>query len=601
MPKKQSNRWALISRSGIAVGILVFIAGIILRDTTIYGPLDPGQLWFYLQLIGALLTVGCTVANYRSIIHLFTRNKPAESASTLVACTLALILTGLICYISTRRYVRLDWTGHRFYTLHSRTRRMLRHLDKQVDITIVYEEPDQQTLQSDSRQRLVHWGYKQSRQMLDEFDARCPNITLKTLDLSEATEVHRLGQKYDLPARCVLFETEQSHEIIPFKQIVRASENRGGQLLFNGEAAFTSALLKLTTGQRQTVYFLTGHGERVLEPSQKSGKARESGTTDLLFSREYSLSKLVSRLKSDNYAVKTLNLSDTPEVPDDCDVLIIAGPRFPIPEEEIAALQSYLQEDDGRMIMMADSHIRNPDHTSFSLNKLLKDYGIVARTDALGMVRSKQLALTSAGIQRQQATLPRLPITRDGYAGHPITSDLQNYNLMFVQSAPLRITDSEPRAGLRTDRLLTSVEQSWGETDTEGDLKSARFQTGKDIPGPIITGALCRPAVMSDSTDKDSSHDSGPDSMLGLVVFGSSLSFVNKVTEQRTANLYLMLSAVNWLAGREQMVGIPAKSMALNTVHFTPGQIRLARWIFLLGLPACVIIPGICVWRLRKR
>ncbi len=600
MPDRKTNKWALITRSGLAVGALLFIAGIIVRDTTFDGLVDASQLGFYLQLIGGALALGCTAANYRSIINFFTRSKPAERANTLIACALAIILTGLVCYISTRRYARLDWTGHRFYTLHSRTRRMLRHLNTQVNITIIYQEPDQQALKSAPHARLIHWGYKQSRQMLDEFNARCPNITLKTLDLSEAAEVNRLGEKYDLPSRCVLFETEQSHEIIPFKQVVRASKKQGGQLLFNGEAAFTSALLKLTTGQRQKVYFLTGHGERVLGPSQKNRKTAEPGATDILLSREYSLSNFVSRLEADNYTVTTLNLTKTPEVPDDCDVLIIAGPRSPIPTEQITAIRSYLQQDNGRAIVMADSHLRNPDHGSFSLNKLLRDYGVVARTKALGMVRSKQLALTSAGIQKHRATLPRLPVTKDGFAQHPITTDLQNYTLMFVQSAPLLITDSEPRPELRTNRLLTSVEQSWGETDPDGDLKTARFHPGTDIPGPIISGLICRPAALSGSTDKESSSGSGPDSMLGLVVFGSSLSFVNKVTEQRTANLYLLLNAVNWLAGREQMVGIPAKSMALNTVHFTNEQVRLARWIFLLGLPACIIIPGICVWCLRK-
>src|SRR5512138_649219 len=66
---------------------------------------------------------------------------------------------------------------------------------------------------------------------------------------------------------------------------------------------------RLTHPEANVVYFLTGHGERDIEQGSDAA-----------------MTKAKSALETKNYTVKTLNLVAESKVPDDANVIIIAGP-----------------------------------------------------------------------------------------------------------------------------------------------------------------------------------------------------------------------------------------------------------------------------------
>lgn len=514
------------------------------------------------------------------------KRKTGDGVSNLISALLAVVLAGLVCFISTQRYLRMDWTGRRRFSLHSRTRRMLDDLETPTSITIIYQEPESNAMNMDPRAQMLRWSYRQSKQMLEEFEARSSNVSLRTIDLSEAEEITELASRYDLPDRCVLFESEDAHEIIPLGQIVDSSARGGGKLSFTGEAAFAGALQKITFGRRRTVYFVTGHGERPL-----SG-ADEEEAESVLQSEDYSLSRLTDRLEVDNFSVKTLNLTEEGAVPADCDVLVLAGPRDALQDEELQAIRAYLREEEGRLLVMLDSGLRDRRWTGSGLNELLDSYGIRAHTDALGVSRRERTTTTAKGPDTTEQTGTQIPVSGNGMASHPVTRDLGNYNLIFLQSAPLQILDENPHEGLRVSELLTTNDSVWGETTAHKNVQEASYDPDEDLAAPITLGAVCQPASES-TTEKP--RDSR------IVVFGSSLSFVNQAVRQREANLYLAMNAVNWLAGDEQSVGIPPKTVDVNMVSLSDREKSLAKWLFILVLPAGVVIAGVAVWRVRRR
>ena len=585
MTDGQKPAWKTATRLGILLGIVLFLGGLILGDLRFDTSVPTVFLGRVLQMAGAAISGGCVAVNYRLILNALSRDRAVRGAHTMAMAILAVILAGLICYISTRRYARLDWTGQRRFSLHSRTLRMLRHLKTPIDIAIVYRAPDKQAMQVNQRDRLLHWGYKQARRMLEEFEARSPEMNVRRVDLSDTEALNALTSRYDLPDRCIVFESEQAHDIIPLVELVRAGKGQNRAPEFLGEGAFASALIKLTQGREQTVYFLTGHGERPLEGTPSNEEV--PGQINVLQTEKFSLSRLVSRLEDDQYRVKPLNLADTATVPEDCDTLVIAGPRSHMQDGEITALIGPNGAGKTTLLIMFDSRISDDARPPTNLQDLLSKYGVRVHTEAVGMTRRQQLRLTSKGLAKEPRSTTQVPVTAEGYANHPITRDLRNYTLVFARAAPVEVVTTQPEADIRTRELLTGAPSSWGETAETG--KTARYDPESDLVRPVNLGAVVEPAPSSESPSPR------------IVVLGSSLSFVNQVTEQNEANLYVILNAVNWLAGKGHMVGIPPKTMNINTASLSEVQVRMVRWLFVVGLPVLVIALGTAVWMVRRR
>ncbi len=109
---------------------------------------------------------------------------------------------------------------------------------------------------------------------------------------------------------------------------------------FKGEDKLSSAILNVTEDRQTAVYFLTGHGEMGIEGDE-----------------EKDLNQFVLDLKRENCRVAALNLLKTPQMPADCDLLVIAGPEKPFTDSEVEILRQYL-ENNGRLFVLV--HPRAP-------------------------------------------------------------------------------------------------------------------------------------------------------------------------------------------------------------------------------------------------
>ncbi len=596
MSPRKPPAWKTVTRIGILLGIVLLVGAEVIREVQAEAFAEGHTLSLILFVLGAAVTLGCLAANYDMLLKLLRQRRTAAGANAVLLGALAVALTALVCYISTRRYTRVDMTGMRRYTLHSKTERMLRTLDRPVRVTVVYWAPSQAELTMDPQAALLRWGHRQAMEMLEEFKAYSSRISVEQLGLGQehAQVREELNERVGIPGRCVIFESGERHDVIPLIEIAQSPRWQGGSPKFAGEAAFAGALAKITEDKGQIVYFLSGHGERPIEGQPAAPGAPR--TSDIL-TEKYSLSKLVKKLKGDNFESRTLNLADRAQVPEDCDVLVVPGPRTSLPPEHLEAIRRYLEDRDGRVLVMLDSRLHDSASGS-NLDALLGEYGIEAHLEALGMFQSSQFALTARGLMQVQVAQSSVPVIEDGYADHPITRDLQNYTLELVRCAPLEIVPPRAKPNLSARKLLTGIGSSWGETTAIEEMEKSEYDPEKDVAGPVVAAVVVEPAPPEGMPPM-----MAPGDMRGprLVVLGSSLSFVNTVVAQNEANLYLLLNAVNWLAGKGHMVGIPAKEMDIHVVTLSSGQIRLSRWIFIGAVPACIVVLGIAVWQIRRR
>jgi hypothetical protein len=109
---------------------------------------------------------------------------------------------------------------------------------------------------------------------------------------------------------------------------------------FDGE--FYAKLLRLLHSRR-TAYLTTGHGE--LNDADRDGDRAEGRTATVL-------KKL---LEQQNYQVRDLGIGQglANQVPDDADVVLVAGPTMPFAPEELGALERYAAQG-GKLLMALD-------------------------------------------------------------------------------------------------------------------------------------------------------------------------------------------------------------------------------------------------------
>src|SRR5262249_41439176 len=142
----------------------------------------------------------------------------------------------------------------------------------------------------------------------------------------------------------------------------RDPSGRGGRFNFKGEDALMTALNRLEEGKsKSVVYFTQGNGEMDLSDTASGEEGKGLGA-------------LRERLQKGNYEVKGLQFSEVADVksknplivisnrvPDDAEMVVVAGPRMPLPEYALKALRDYMtppadksSKKTGKLIVMLD-------------------------------------------------------------------------------------------------------------------------------------------------------------------------------------------------------------------------------------------------------
>ena len=316
------------------------------------------------------------------------------------------------------------------------------------------------------------------------------------------------------------------------------------------EEEFTSALVRLMHPTQHKVYFLTGHGERSPDARQETGYAAAKG-----------------ELENKNYTVDTFSLLKRAAVPDDADVVIIAAPQEPLAPEEIQALQDFLDNGGGVMVLL------EPDLTPD------------AQPDPLVAFLQTQwhLDLTPDVIIDPMSN-PATVVVSYTYGEHEITAPLKTLASIFPTARTVMPPQDFPEGFLITT-LVESEPKAWGETGIESLQNQQVKQDEKDIPGPVSL------AVAAENTQ---THGR-------LVVVGDA-DFASNAYYAAYANADFFLNSVDWLSNQQELIHLNPHTPTPR-VMLTPQQSVLG-WLFLLlifALPAAVLVAGIVVWWRRRQ
>lgn len=310
------------------------------------------------------------------------------------------------------------------------------------------------------------------------------------------------------------------------------------------------AMIRLINPEERVVYFLTGHGELDIEQVNENNQA---------------FTRAKATLESKNYLVRTINLLAENKVPDDADLIVIAGPLQPVTDNEVKLLRGYLDNGGALLVMEDPLAVTDFGDKADPLAKMLSDdWGIALNNDVV-------IDLESAD--------PYVAVGAFIDSVHPVTQKMNALVTFFPLTRSMSLTGGVEN--VQTSQLVQTTERSWGETD----LSNPGFDEGVEIPGPMILVA------------------SGENTSTGgrVVVFGTS-QFASDQYFDSYGNGDLFANSVDWAAEQENLTNItPRQTISRTFLPASQGRILFLMFISACAIPGIFLAMGVYTWWVRRR
>ena len=482
-----------------------------------------GNLVVGILLFGASLVVGFDTLRQR-LSSGEARRVGRYGSSAIASALLGIAVIGMLGFLATRHSVRFDWSEQQVNSLTEQSRSLIGRLEEPVILRAFFQKTEVPAVSS----------------LLERYVYESGLITLQFVDPnSSPLLVEALG-----------LDPEQLA-----KGLVRIERGDAGIVVSDlTEGGITNGLLKLTESSTKRVYFLDGHNERLITGAE--GGAAEG---------KESMGRAADALRNETYQVESLPTATRGEIPDDADLVVIAGPTRPYLDHELDALRAYSARG-GALLVMIDPRART------SLYELLEEWGVEMGDD---VVVDQVRAIFN------QATAPLAGAYSEE---HPITADVRETTLFpMVRSVAAR------RGGPGAyDIIVSTGPDAWAERGLDEWMETGRAVFGEgDLDGPVSI------ALAGTTT--------GPDGMPAgrLAVFGDS-DFASNEFIEAYGNRDLLLNASNWLVGDVDQIGVRPRLSRASRFELEGEAFRVILNLSLFVLPETIAIIGVVAWWRRR-
>lgn len=529
------------------------------------GLVTDGSSWAPAGLLvaGVLLLIAELAMSWRSVSLAIFQRSTVYSLNSAVQVGVVFLILLMVNHLAWRKSERSWWmpkfdlTAQGFHTFSPQTDAVLERLSRRktpVKVTAFLLDPQGSSPQERAlrRQRL------EVTQLLERYAQKSERFAYKLVD-PEVDPILTRNSGVTVPGT-IFFETEDRKLEVVSGELFTGNPTFNQPRRFKGEQVFTSKLLDLLESTKRTLYFLTGHLEGDVDKDGPEG-----------------LSHLKQRLEADNVAVHELNLLITPEVPDDCSVLVLAGPRRDLVDPELAAVRRYLDQRRAFMVLI------EPSPYLHGVAGLLAEYGV--RT-------SENVVIEPSG-KHSLSGRPTMAIP--DLNGHAITDPLIENGLRVVFNVATALDHSDAaRSGVVDVRtIMQSSPDAWGETDLTASAGGVAKDAG-DVQPPLSLAF----AVSSRPGSNDGTHQR-PETELRLVVHGDG-DYVNNGNLSYPGNFDFFANSFHWLTRDTDRITIRPKEVAEQRADI-PKEVEGRLWFGLtFGLPLIFMAMGFSIWWSRR-
>ena len=510
------------------------------------------------------------------------------------------------------KYRNIDVSSSKIYEITDTSRDFLKDLDTEVKFTVlaVKEEADERI-----------------RTFLSKYASLSKNISVEWID----PVLHPSAlQDYDASENSIVVSCEKTgrNTTVAFDKIVvvdyssyyytgSISENE-----FDGEGQLTSAVNYVTSEAEKQIYRTAGHGESMLP----------ANITELM--------------DKNNYTVSEWNLLMNPDIPEDCDLLLMNAPANDLTEDERDAVLDYLAGGGKMMLLLGDTSSKDLPN----LSAVMKEYGMEAADGyiadpqrcyqgnafyifpmlsvsgdmAKGLASEMVLLINAHGLNLTDPardTISTTSFMTTSNSGAAVTEDTQTegtYTLGAVATETVSSSHSdsenEGEPAENTDGDTENAGTDAGDTDTENagtdagdtDTGNAGTDAGDTDTGNDSTdaGDTDTEDGGTDAGDTDTGNDSGDaedTKESRLTVISTANIIDSQLTETFTTleNTALFMNAVTANFDGVENLSIEPKSLAVqyNTIQ----HVGLLSLFAIFGIPLVILVGGFTVWFRRRK
>ncbi len=503
-----------LKRMSGLIGIVVFIFGMLSYLFTL-----SFSIFVKLHLLSSVILIAIYIYyNSSTLREFFVHRSFKKGVPAFIYISLIVATIAIINLISNRHYLRWDLTEASIHTLSDQSQKVLKSIDKDIRIFAFVKDE----------------GRRNFSDLLDMYAYASKHISYNLIDPEKRPD---LAEKYGVDQ---------------YGTVVIERDSQWVKVTDFSEESITNAIRRVLAKGEKVIYFLEGHGER--DPLDESA------------AKGYGSAK--KALESENYKVKKLFIPEAKGVPSDCSLLIIAGAERDLLQEEISAIDEYLNRG-GNVLFLVDPGI------SSSFSKYIEKWGITVGDNIVIDRVLRLFAGPALGVD----------IVINRFEDHPITRVMRGRILLsMVRSVDIKsLSDKDTRSTV----IARTSPSSWAERDVRRVFErgEARLDSN-DLKGPVPVAA----AVERELKDRKKAR---------ILCVGDS-DFASNRFISLFFNRDFFVNICNWLLSEEEFISIRPKILKSSSLDLTQRQGDILFYGSVLFLPEVFLIFGLIVWYSRR-
>lgn len=373
------------------------------------------------------------------------------------------------------------------------------------------------------------------------------------------------------PNTSSLTSQQTANDTVPLKRIRQFSINTlfltsedGSRIsAWQDEKIITSYLLSAIEGKPRKFYFIVDKSE-----VDDLGDGSPAWKT---FSR---------LLDSQNIQLEPYQISSNKPIPADAEGIAIIGLDTDFDDNEIQILNEYWGRNSASMFITID-----PRAKLVKIRRFLASYGVLVENDRVTSIKNGRKLTKARGIFVRGNDITK------GFGDQATQLDGTTRSLSLIN------IDQLATKNINVYSILNSAPGWWGETSYQND--KVQFDPGKDH-GTSPDSPFSQPVSMAIAVVRGKENLDRTKHLTSRMVILGNTQFL-RPNNMRSELTHFMVSSINWLAGREELVGTIGTKPVQNQKITIPAEQKTKISIaILVVLPCTAAFIAFIVWFTRR-